>query len=70
MASARVTNTSDEEKTGSFTFTLLQGGEPVGTLQGVANTVGPGDTASVQLVATEACPKGKVTYEFQVDAEF
>jgi len=70
MGTARVTNTGDDEKSGTFTFTALKDGETAGALQGVANEVGPGKTATVQLVSTDACPKGSVTYEFQVDAEF
>ncbi len=69
-ATARVTNTTSEEKSGVVTYTLFRGDEQVGTLQGAANAVGAGKTATVQLTSTESCPRGSLRYEFQVDAEF
>lgn len=70
QASSRIVNTSDEEKSATFTYTLLKGGESVGTLSGAANAVGAGKTATVQLIGQESCPKGDYDVEFQVDAEF
>ncbi len=70
QATARVTNTSSDEKSALVTYTLFRGDEQVGTLQGAANAVGAGETATVQLTSTESCPRGSLRYEFQVDAEF
>lgn len=67
---ARVTNTSGEEKSGSFTFSLFKGGELVGTLIGVASDVGAGETATVSLVSTDKFQSGVDKIEFQVDADF
>lgn len=67
---SRVTNTSDSEKTATFTYTLFKGGAQVGTAQGVANTVGAGETATVQLISTDPFATGVDKIEFQVDAEF
>ncbi len=69
-ATARVTNTSDSEKTAVVTFTVFKGSDQVGTLQGTVNQVGAGDTATVTLLSQNKCPTGSLRYEFQVDAEF
>jgi len=67
---ARVTNTSDTEKTATFTYTLFAGDTQVGTAVGAANMVGAGETATVQLVSTDTFAAGVDKVEFQVDAEF
>ncbi len=70
QATARVTNTSDSEKTAVVTYTAFKGGQQVTTLQGTVNQVGAGDTATVTLLSQDPCPSGSLRYEFQVDAEF
>lgn len=67
---ARVTNTSDKEKTATFTYTIMKGDQQVGTLQGVSNAVGAGTTATVTLLSTDKYVAGPYKVEFQVDAEF
>jgi type II secretory pathway pseudopilin PulG len=67
---ARVTNTSDSEKSGIFTYTLFKGGDMVGTAQGSASEVGAGETATVQLVSTDEFVAGVDRVEFQVDGEY
>lgn len=67
---ARVTNTSGSEKTGTFTYTIFKGSEQVGTAVGVANTVGAGVTSTVQLISQDKFAAGPYRVEFQVDAEF
>lgn len=67
---ARVTNTSGSEVTGSFTYTLYKNGKELGTASGVANEVGAGKTATVQLVSQDKYVAGVDRVEFQVDAEF
>lgn len=66
----RVTNTSDGELTATFTYTLFKGDKEVGTLAGVANEVGAGDTATVQLISQDDFVTGVDRIEFQVDAAF
>jgi len=67
---ARVKNTSDAEKTALITLTVFRGGKQVAALQGAADSVGPGDTATVQLISQDAYLKGPYSsVEFQVSAE-
>jgi hypothetical protein len=66
----RVTNTSDAEKSGIFTYTLFKAGQQVGSMQGAANAVGAGETATVQLISTDDYADGVDKVEFQVDAEY
>ena len=66
----RITNTSNSEKTAVVTYTLFKGGEQKATLQGSANAVAAGKTATVQLISTSPCGAGPFTFEFQVDTEF
>jgi len=69
-ATGRVTNTSSGEKSAVVTFTLLKDGKTVAALQGAAQGVAAGKTATVQLISTSACGKGPYMVEFQVDTEY
>lgn len=66
----RVTNTSAETLTATFTITFFQGGSVVGTAGGAANDVAPGQTVTVQLVSQDPIFSGNFRYQFQVDTEF
>jgi hypothetical protein len=67
---ARVTNTSSNSLTATFTFTFFQGSRIVGTAQGVANEVAAGQTVTVDLVSTSPIFSGSFRYEFQVDVQY
>jgi hypothetical protein len=67
---ARLTNTSSKSLTGTFTFTFFQGGKIVGTAIAVANSVGPGQTVTVDLSSQDPMITGQFRYQFQVDTEF
>jgi len=67
---ARITNTSSKPLTGTFTFTFFQGGQIIGTAEGSAQEVGPGQTVTVSLASQDPIFSGRFHYEFQVDAEF
>jgi hypothetical protein len=66
---ARITNTASNPLTGIFTFTFFQGGQVVGTAQASAQSVGPGQTVTVQLVSQDSMISGSFRYQFQVDSE-
>jgi ABC-type amino acid transport system permease subunit len=66
---ARITNTASNALTGVFTFTFFQGGQVVGTAQGSAQSVAPGQTVTVQLVSQDRMISGSFRYQFQVDSE-
>jgi hypothetical protein len=67
---ARVTNTADKELTATFTYTIFKADAQVGSAIGVANAVGAGQTATVQLSSQDPFVEGPYRVEFQVDAEF
>jgi hypothetical protein len=67
---ARIKNIGSSSLTGSFTFTLFQSGRIVGTAQGSAQEVSPGQTVTVQLVSQDKMFYGRYRYQFQVDTEF
>jgi hypothetical protein len=67
---ARLTNTSSDTLTATFTFTFFQGGQIVGTAVGSANEVAPGQTVTVDLSSQDRMISGRFHYEFQVDAQF
>ncbi len=67
---ARITNTASTAKTATFTFTFFQGGQIVGTAEGSADAVAPGQTVTVQLVSQSPMISGTFRYQFQVDTEF
>jgi hypothetical protein len=67
---ARLTNTSGQSLTVIFTFTFFQSGSIVGTAQGSANEVAPGQTITANLVSQDPMFSGSFKYQFQVDSEF
>lgn len=67
---ARVKNVSSSSLTGTFTFTFFQSGQIVGTAQGSAQDVSPGQTVTVQLVSSDKMFAGRFRYQFQVDIEY
>jgi hypothetical protein len=67
---ARVKNVSSTSLTGTFTFTFFQSGQVIGTAQGSAQDVSPGQTVTVQLVSSDPMIVGRFRYQFQVDTEF
>jgi hypothetical protein len=67
---ARVKNVGSTPLSGTFTFTFFQGGTIVGTAQGSAQGVSPGQTVTVQLVSQDKMFAGRFRYQFQVDIEY
>jgi hypothetical protein len=67
---ARITNTASTSLTVTFTFTFFQNGQIVGTAQGSANDVAPGQTVTSTLVSQDPLISGQFQYQFQVDTEF
>lgn len=67
---ARLTNTSSTSLTVTFTFTFFQNGQIVGTAEGAANDVAPGQTVTANLVSQDPLMSGHFQYQFQVDTEF
>ena len=64
---ARITNTEDSTRSGSFTLTLFKGDEQVGTVTGFASDVESGKTVTVQLISTDDYVSGPYRVEFQND---
>lgn len=66
--SMRVRNdTGSAADSAVFTLTILKGGQPVGTAQGIdAAAIAPGKVISVDLISTDHFVKGPYTYEFQL----
>ena len=71
QATTRVTNISNRTKSAFMTITIFdEGGKKVlGTLAGVVNGVGAGQTVTVTFMSGSDLPVGKFTYRFQVDTE-
>jgi hypothetical protein len=67
---ARVTNTSTQSLTATYTFTFFQSGQLVGTAEGSSQDVAPGQTVTVQLTSESPMISGSFRYQFQVDSEF
>jgi hypothetical protein len=67
---ARLTNTASTSLTVTFTFTFFQNGQIVGTAEGSANDVAPGQTVTANLVSQDPLMSGHFQYQFQVDTEF
>ncbi len=67
---ARITNTNDSDKTGTFTITLARNGSQIGSLQGSASQVSPGKTVTVQLISQDKYSAGPVTSDFQTDISY
>jgi hypothetical protein len=67
---ARITNTAATSLTVTFTFTFFQSGQIVGTAEGSAEDVAPGQTVTVSLLSQDKMFYGRFRYQFQVDTEF
>jgi hypothetical protein len=68
--SARITNTNDSSKTGTFTITLSTGGKVIATLQGSASGTSSGQTVSVDLISQDKYSAAAYTYDFQTDVSY
>ena len=66
---ARVTYTGENPEGGSnvFTLTVFKGGKDIAVLNGSADSVQPGQTATVQFISTDKFVGGPYTYDFQND---
>ena len=66
VGSASITYTGGNPEGGDnlFTVTLRKDGKDVGTLQGKAEGVMPGDAATVQLASSDPWVEGPYTYDF------
>lgn len=66
-ATARITYTGSDPDGGTnlFTVTIFKGKKVVGTLDGSANSVPAGSTASVQLISTDKFVGGPYKYDFE-----
>jgi hypothetical protein len=68
-ATTRVTYTGDNPEGGTnlFTVTVFVGGKDVAVLNGSANSVQPGQAATVQLISTDKFVGGPYKFDFQND---
>jgi hypothetical protein len=68
-ATARITYTGEDTSGGDniFTITVFKGTRLVGTLNGSANSVMPGTTATVQMISQDKFVGGPYKYDFQND---
>lgn len=66
---ARITYTGSDSSGGDniFTVTVFKGKNVVATLNGGANTVKPGSTATVQFISSDKYVPGPYKYDFQND---
>jgi hypothetical protein len=66
---ARVTYTGENPEGGSnvFTLTVFKGGKDIAVLNGSADSVQPGRTATVQFISQDKFVGGAYTYDFQND---
>ncbi len=66
---ARITYTGKDSTGGDnlFTVTVFKGKKVVATLNGAANSVKPGTTATVQLISSDKYVPGLYKYDFQND---
>jgi len=67
---ARITNSNDSAKTGTFTLTLARNGAQVASLQGSAQSVAPGKTVTVELISQDKYSAAKATADFQTDISY
>ena len=67
---ARITNSNDSAKTGTFTLTLARNGAQVASLQGSAESVAPGKTVTVSLISQDKYSAAKATADFQTDISY
>lgn len=67
---ARITNSNNSAKTGTFTLTLARNGAQVASLQGSAQSVAPGKTVTVELISQDKYSAAKATADFQTDISY
>jgi hypothetical protein len=69
---ARVTNVGAQPYTATYTITFFKPrtSTVIGTAEGSAEDVQPGQTVTLQLVSQDPLPSTAFTYDFQVDTEF
>ncbi len=67
---ARITNTSRNTASASFTVTLLVNGGTVASLGGFAHNVPAGRTVTVNLTSQDEYQPGPYTLDFQTDASY
>jgi hypothetical protein len=67
---AQVQNIGIQSYTAVFKWTFTRNGQVLGTAEGSADGVSPGQTVSVEFISQDKYDGGPVSYTFQVDTEY